>query len=290
MAKDPADRPSDAAQFGRQLQAVEAANDVTITRLPIEVEASPVAVVALVDRRSRVRSFVRAHRGLVWAQLIGLVLVIAAVVSIVRPGGRSAGVDLVPIYRDNFDAGQGWYEHTDDVAALGYDAGQYRINVVGPRQQAISDSSFRGPSYGPIYTNLGDVSVQVSVQSRAETGLFGVTCRQSPQAASYYEGLLGADGTVLIARYRDHHLLTLARGNAPRAGPDATTRVRLDCIGSRTSTRLGLFVNGRQVAVAGDRDGLGPGSIGMTVDTGTAGAAEASFDDLVVFGRREDRM
>jgi len=44
------------------------------------------------------------------------------------------------------------------------------------------------------------------------------------------------------------------------------------------------------VALADDRDGLGPGSIGMTVDTGTAGAAEATFDDLVVFGRREDRL
>ncbi len=291
MAKHPADRPTNAGQFGRQLQAVEAANDVTITRLPIEGDASHVVPDPRHPaRRTRLRMLARVHPKVVLVQLVGLALVITAVVGIVRAGGGSGTVDLVPIYRDNFDAGQGWYEHTDDVATLRYDAGHYRISVATPRQQAISDSSFRGPSYGPTYTTLGDVSVQVSALSTSGTGLLGVTCRQSPQAASYYEALVGTDGTSLIAKYRDHHLLTLARGSAPPPKGDSATRVRLDCIGKHGSTRLGLFVDDRRVAEASDHDGLGAGSIGVTVDTGTAGNAEAIFDDLVVFGRREDRL
>ncbi|HEX3394159.1 MAG TPA: serine/threonine-protein kinase, partial [Acidimicrobiales bacterium] len=125
LAKDPNDRPTDAAQFGRQLQAVEGTNDLTITNLPIELDSPqtrfrPAPQIGR-PRRRRLKAFSRANRKAPWVQLIGLALVLGALVNIVRPGGGGASVGLVPIYTDNFDAGSGWYEHNGDAATLGYD-------------------------------------------------------------------------------------------------------------------------------------------------------------------------
>ncbi|MDQ4133875.1 MAG: hypothetical protein M3179_11880, partial [Actinomycetota bacterium] len=218
-----------------------------------------------------------------------LLLIVGIAVAWVLPASDEGTVELVPLFQDNFDAGEGWYEYSDDTATLGYDQGRYHISVKRPDHQAISDTALRGPTYGFPLTGLADVSVQVSVRAPSGTGLFGVTCRQAPETAAYYEGLVGTDGAAQIAKYDGGTFTTVARGRVSPRDPGQSTRVRLDCVGPPDSTTVTLFVDGRQAVTASDDNALPRGSIGLAAASGPAPSTDAFFDDLAVFSRPVDR-
>ena len=158
LAKAPADRQHDVAQLGRQLQAVQAALDQPITRLPIDSVGPRPAVShpGLDTPRPRARRDRRRRLTIAAAAVLG----VAAVLSVAIPLTADRASPLPVLYQDNFDAGQNWYEHDDDVARLAYDEDRYRLVVKKAHEVVLSDTSFRGGVYGEPLTALTDVSVR----------------------------------------------------------------------------------------------------------------------------------
>ncbi len=288
MAKAPIDRQSGAAQLGRQLQAVQAHAGLPITPMVFETETAeaatepvqpPVGGKTIVSNRQR--QWVRV------AHIVGGLLIAVAMLSWLVPE-RTTTVRLSQVFQDDFEAGQGWYEHRDPIATLGYQDGRYQLIVEQPRHQVISDTAFRGPVYGTSLTNLRDVSVRVSARASSDSGLLGVVCRQAPGAAHYYEGLVGVDGTARIVKFDGRNLITLATAPIAPVG-QRVTRLRLDCLGEPHNTRIRLFADNRLLVEATERQGYGGGSTGLVLVSADAPRAEAVFDDFVILGQATDQ-
>lgn len=291
MAKDPEARQTDAAQLGRQLQAIQAGAQVTITPMLVEHdEGSSTAVFGspydeLPGDGSHRRRQARRERQVLAA---GLVLLAVAAVAWFVPLSPPPAVRLSQIYQDNFEMGRAWYELDDDRVTLAYQDGHYQLVVKQPHRQVISDTLLRGPVWIPL-TNLRDVSVRVSARPVSGTGLFGIVCRQTAGAASYYEGLVGVDGTARIVKYDGKDLLTIGRGQVT-VTPDRVMRLRLDCLGEPGDTTIRLFADGRKVAEAADRGGPARGSTGLVLATADAPSADVLFDDFVILGHSPARQ
>ena len=282
LSKAPGERQADASQLGRQLQAVQVALGLPITRLPIEVADSAVdprpgpapqgkrPAKAQRSRRRPSRTFVAA---LVAAAAIGAL----AVPRVVR---RPAPLPL--LYQDNFDGGQSWYEHESAEGLLRYDGGQYRMAVDPPNQVLLSDTSFRGGSYGEPLTALTDVSVRVTVTAASPASVVGVFCRDKP--AGYYQAVIRTDGSALLLKTSPNALVSLGNATSAGLGTAGPTTIRLDCLG-QSPARLDLFVNDEKVISAIDRTPFRSGSVGMIVAS-EAVRADARFDDFALYGRR----
>jgi len=279
LAKSPTDRQHDMAQLGRQLQAAQAALGQPITRLAIETPAAarpaPPAPARPTPRGGRRWDRVRlaAAAGLTAVAVGSLAVTLAA---------RSGGEPLPVLYQDNFDAGQNWYEHDDEDAALAYHGGQYRITVKRPHHLVLSDTSFRGGTYGEPLTALTDVSVQIRAESPTAGAIFGLFCRHGPDGR-FYQAVVRTDGETLLLRSEASGVTTLARAELVPVG-SRPLGLRLDCLGGDT-TRLALYADGHKVAEATDPRGLRSGSVGMVATTADP-PAEVSFDDFSLQGRR----
>ncbi len=284
LAKAPAERQTDAAQLGRQLQAVQAALELPVSRLPVDrggVTAAPDTTPRPVPTPPTEPRPPRRRRRLRW--VAAPVLAVAAVSLLIVPGALDRARPLPSLYRDNFDAGQSWYEHDGADARLAYEDGQYRISAKQPNAVVLSDTSFRGGSYGEPLTELTDVSVRVTGRSTSGTAIFGVFCRDNP--SGYYEGIIRTDGSALILKDSGAQgLTTLGSAEGVPLAASGPTAVRLDCIG-RSPVRLTLFVDDRKVIGATDPGGLAKGSVGMLVAS-QAAPADVFFDDFVLLGRR----
>lgn len=281
MAKEPAARQGDAAQMGRQLQAVESQTGHPVTPLVLEGDPPAPAVDGDRARGSPSRPALST-----WARVLGAVLLLGGFTSFVVADSEPAVAPVTPLYQDDFEVRSGWHEQDDDSAKVGYESGRYRLVVRRSGEQFLSDTAFRGPVYGPPLTDLRDVSVRVTAIPESGTGLFGVVCRQGPGRASFYEGLLAVDGTVRVLKHDRSGLVPLAVSQAPGPVAGQPVRLRLDCAGPAQATRLRLFIDGRSMIDVIDRSGLDAGSAGVAVATGEAAGAMVAFDDFVLLAGR----
>ena len=279
LAKAPGDRQHDLAQFGRQLQAVQAQLGHPITPLPIEApETLPPPAPA-----PRAAATPHARRRRIAPSAVAVVAGIAVVLALVQLSLR--GQQPLPVlYQDNFDAGQNWYEHDDPGAKLAYDEGAYRIVVKRPHEVVMSDTSFRGGVYGEPLTNLTDVSVQVRAQPVTAGAVFGLFCRSAPRGVSY-QAVLRTDGEALLLKSGAGEVQTLARARVNAISEGTFVNLRLDCIGAGT-VRVTLFADGRPVVGAMDDDAIPTGSVGMMASVEEP-PAEVLFEDFVLRGRRQ---
>lgn len=278
MATKSDDRQESMAQLGRQLQAFQAQTGSAITPLLVEGDAP----VAEIDRTPGRRSTSRAWR------FAGAALLVAGVLGIALPP-KTGSVRLSPLFRDDFETESGWYEHDDTIVGAAYGAGNYRLTVKQRGQQVLSDTAFRGPVFGQPMTRLGDVSVRVTSWSESGSGLFGLVCRQAEGRTSFYEGLVGVDGTARIVKQFGGQLSTLVSSTIPPPASGVAVSLRLDCAGGGAEgTRLRLFVDERNVADAVDHDALPPGSVGVAAASAEADSATVVFDHFVVLGRPSD--
>ncbi len=282
LAKAPADRQHDVAQFGRQLQAVQAALGQAITRLPIEsAGARPqVGPSGLQARTPRVRRSRARRLRLAGAAVLGG----AAIMAVVIPLTADRASPLPALYQDNFDGGSNWYEHDDDVATLAYDAGRYRMVAKRPGDVIFSDTSFRGGTYGEPLTMLTDVSVRVRAMPTTPGSVFGLFCRHGP-ANEHYEAVVRTDGEVLILKAgAPDDLATLAQGRVDDVAAGQEVSLRLDCTGGGTA-RIAIYADDRMVAEVEDHDPIPYGSVGILVSTEIA-PGEVLFEDFSLYGRR----
>ncbi len=291
LSADPARRQSGILQLGRQLQAVQARAGHPVTPLVVEGdegadggadEGDDRPGPPLPDAPSRRRPLTR------WCRLAGSILLVAGAFGLLGPGPGATSVRLEQLYADDFDIGGGWYVQDEPIATVAYDGGWYRMDVRQPGQQFLSDTAFRGPAFGRPLTRLRDVSVRVTARSQSGTGLFGVVCRQGPGRTSFYEGLVGVDGTVRVVKFDAGRMVTLASTVTPKPARDQALVLRLDCAGAPAATRLRMFVDGRDVVDVVDSRGLPAGSIGLATATAEAQRATVAFDDFTLFGLESD--
>lgn len=278
LAKAPADRQRDLAQFGRQLQAVQAQLGHPITPLPIESpESQPPPAPA---RRAAPTPHARRRR--ISPSAVAVVAGLAVVLALLQVALPSEK-PLPVLYQDNFDAGQNWYEHDDEGAKLAYDQGAYRILVKRPHQVVLSDTSFRGGVYGEPLTALTDVSVRVRAQAVTPGAVFGLFCRSTPKGERY-QAVLRTDGETLLLKSVAGGLQTLATARVPGMGEGAFVSLRLDCTG-RNTAHLSLFADDRRVVEATDVEAIVSGSVGMMASAEEP-PADVRFEDFVLLGRR----
>jgi len=229
LAKAPGDRQHDVGQFGRQLQASQAALGQQISRLPIESADVP----APVPTTARGVPTPRASGRRRWVGLsMAVLIVVAAAVLVVLARTRDGTAALPVLYQDNFDGGQNWYEHDDDGARLAYDSGAYRIVVKRAHEVVFSDTSFRGGTYGEPLTALTDVSVRARVQPVTPGAIFGIFCRAAPNG-DRYQAVVRSDGEALLLKTTAADVRTLATGRVAGVEAGRYISMRLDCTGGR---------------------------------------------------------
>jgi serine/threonine protein kinase len=279
LAKAPADRQHDLAQFGRQLQAVQAQLGRPVTPLPIESpETQPPPAPA-----SRVAATPHARPRRITPSALVIAAGVALVLVVIQLSLRTQKPFPV-LYQDNFDAGQNWYEHDDAGAKLAYDDGAYRIVVKRPHEVVMSDTSFRGGVYGEPLTNLTDVSVRVRAQPVTAGAVFGLFCRSASQGRSY-QAVLRTDGEALLLKSVAGQVQTLASARTAAFSEGTFVNLRLDCTGTST-VRIGLFADDQRVVEARDDDAIATGSVGMVASVAEP-PAEVLFEDFVLRGRRQ---
>jgi hypothetical protein len=217
--------------------------------------------------------------------------------------GSSAGSPDTFVEDDFSDPTSGWATDNDDDVLLDYANGGYRLLMKAP---------------GPIDARLtfgsdGDqldvqaVSVEADVTERAgpytsgqpdEYEFHGVACwgagRDSDRLEFGYKFVLSPEGHYGILRDDESaDRVILAEGDSEFDGYGATNRIRGECIArDGRPTSLVLFVDGKRIADARDRDGPDRfPAIGLTAETSEVGT-DIFFDDVLAWnplGRRPSR-
>lgn len=207
---------------------------------------------------------------------------IAAVLIGTQLVARQPPRDLPLLYQDNFDGGQSWYEHDDESSSLAYHDGGYRMVLKRPNVTLLSDTNFRGGTYGEPLRLLTDASVRVTVAAASPGAVFGVFCRHNE--GGYYAGLVRTDGQALIVKATVNGMQRLGSAAQVTLAPDGPTLLRLDCSGG-TKPKLSLSVEGTETIDVIDRAGFSRGGVGLVVGS-EAVAGQVLFDDFTLFGRR----
>jgi hypothetical protein len=178
-----------------------------------------------------------------------------------------------PLFWDDFsDTSANWPQASDEVGALGYSDGAYRITVQEAQylMWAPSGQAFR------------DVLVQADAIRLAgpAANRFGLICGyRDPK--NFYFFIISSDGYYGLGK--------IEAGDASLIGQEAMdystaiaqvsglNHIQLQC----ADQTLRGAVNGQLLAEAQD-DGLGPGDAGLLAGTFEEGGVEISFDNFVV--------
>ncbi|MGH9277603.1 MAG: hypothetical protein ACRD12_05790 [Acidimicrobiales bacterium] len=239
-----------------------------------------------------------AHR--IVGMLIALVLIgDAAALAVISADGGGQGAapptslaattstTLAPrvIFRDDFSSDRVFRAGDDDDGSVVTIDGMYR-----QRFRRDLDIYTHVPEQAPEHTEVEQtqnlrISVDVQNVSGEPDNWFGLYCRSMGLGSDLYRARVSPDGSWSLDRTTigsPYVSRTLARGRSPDIAavqPAAFVfRLRLDCVGGATTTLL-LSINDREVGIATDPAGLGPGQAGLAASSTTG---ELAFDNLVV--------
>jgi hypothetical protein len=218
-----------------------------------------------------------APKGLV----IMLLLVGASLVAGCAGPGKPSSL---PVEDDFSSCSTGWSTDTDEFVSLSCTDGAYRMLIKNPLK----------PQNARIFFSTGVESLNVEADASRRAGpktveekgflAFGVGCWSS--LVQGYIFLISPDGVWGIEKITSGVSVptSVAESATPNAIPGlrATNRVRGVCVGGgRRPTTLALYVNGKRIAAAEDRDGFDsfPG-FGFFVFSSKSGA-DVRFDNLV---------
>ncbi|MGH9278992.1 MAG: serine/threonine-protein kinase [Acidimicrobiales bacterium] len=185
-----------------------------------------------------------------------------------------------PIFQDDFSSkASGWSEADNAGVRLRYAGGRYRFEVLTPGVRQTSDTELEGAAYRQDLTELGNVVVETTAFHDQTGSWYGLTCRKPIGTNDGYVALVNPNGEWRLIRW-DPEERILNQGTATPAG--SQSRVRLECLGAAGGpVTLRLFVDDRLVGEATDPNGMGPGAVGLVVNS-VAEPAEVQFDDFAV--------
>lgn len=174
-------------------------------------------------------------------------------------------------FDDFTDVDSGW----DRLENTHYQDDGYRIFIDMPRTRY----------WAKPYFNYEDVVVEVDARlagGEADNAL-GLICKHQDED-NFYALMISSDGFFAIRKRFEGSELTLLTGatflpsEAILTSPDATNRLRAECIGGA----LRLYVNQQPVAEVFDND-IAAGDVGLIASTFDADTTEILFDNFTVY-------
>ena len=189
------------------------------------------------------------------------------------PGPVAAAPSGQIIYPDDFSVNdQTWLSSKAADWQIGYAGGAYQISLVKADQSRVVT---------PFRMQYHDTSAAIdgTLTAGPEPSFFGLTCRHVGQ--SYYEFLVGADGSYLIGanvKGKASDLVTWTPSAAIKKGVGQLNRLRADCVGDT----LTMYVNDQKINQVKDTS-LTWGAVGLEAGTTKAeGGTLFTFDNLAV--------
>lgn len=180
-------------------------------------------------------------------------------------------------FADTFDSDTGWVTGCNDVGCAG-----------------IEDSHL----YSDIKPGLKEIDQHTEWQDRAfydvtiETGIIdfgagdpegGVVCHADPDADTYYDFTVGADGRGSVYRFEGGEGEALAGPFTIDGFDPASTIVQAHCAyNDDGSLRLGMGVNDVTVADVDDPDPLPPGEVGLVTYGDTEELSTVHYELITV--------
>ncbi len=190
--------------------------------------------------------------------------------TIARPTGSLSAI----LYRDDFsDPNSGWDIGSNSDASVGYDNGEYAIQIKADSYWMWSN---------PVQS-FGDVAVAVdaTLSSGADDSDIGVICRYQNDNQNFMFAVITADGRYGIYEFKDgqEKLLTgndLQSSSAIKTG-QTLNHIEFICKGDEYR----LIVNAEPVDSV-TNSAFSSGNVGVIVGTGQTGNNEVRFDNFLV--------
>lgn len=213
-------------------------------------------------------------RHLVWAGLIGVVILIASACGPPTPSSPPMALPATYILADDFaPPDPKWARFDTEESAVYALAGELYLEDRGQGTAVYT------PLIGETHTDV-EITVDVRHVQGSVNNWLGVLCRQQDET-NYYLLALSADGYYLILRVVD--------GEAtPLVGPEysehirtgkAENNMRVQCLGGS----LSMWVNDELVGVTSDRGLQEAGNVALFADAVQRGEIlVAAFDNFVL--------
>ena len=178
------------------------------------------------------------------------------------------------IIDDDFgDAGSGWPTESDEDVSLSYDDGGYRV---------LAKTSTPSWTFAPVHASVGALAVEtrVAYAGGPPTVGYGLLCYGSRDDDGYVF-TVSPSGGYAIFRETPDDVRVVADGASDFGGDADALGLRAARVpGKGRTTHLALFVDGREVVVATDDDGVRRfGLVGVYVQS-DEGGSDVLFDDF----------
>lgn len=182
------------------------------------------------------------------------------------------------ILQDDFsDPGSGWIDASDEDSSLGYQNGEYWINI-------ITENIITRDTIDPGASNV-IVSVDTRVETPSGDGFYGIICReQEGKVSRFYSLVISEDGYYNIEKTDGQEITSLLEGwtYSEIILQKQPVKITAGCVGDR----FWLAVDGILLAEVFDTDerSIQTGKVGMVVGNFEGGSGfNVAFDNFTVY-------
>lgn len=224
-------------------------------------------------------------------ELLSLAEDMSAAVASAEPTGEALELPPSPepgdvVFEDDFEKEGEWdlVFPTDPPGRplSRYVNGRFELGIDGAGARWNDTTEFKDKALHEI----GDAIVEIDAEEiEGDTARWGVMCRLE-KGGGWYLSVIGADGFAGVFRAtapdRPLNFLSVIPESAEVRDAVAAGqhKIRLDCAGDPIA-RLSLYVNDELITEALDDDPLGPGAVGLWVESQGA-ATSVQFDNFLV--------
>jgi hypothetical protein len=161
-------------------------------------------------------------------------------------------------FEDTFDGDTGWVTGCNDKGCAGIEESTFYEDIAAGEKEIDQHAEWDGQA-------LYDVTIETGIVSYgAGNPEGGVVCFADPDAGTYYDFTVGADGQGSVYRFDGGSGEALAGPFTVDGFVPESTVIQAYCGYNDDGTlRLGMAVNGETVADVTDPDPLSPGEVGL---------------------------
>ncbi|HEU5149958.1 MAG TPA: hypothetical protein VFU19_05645 [Iamia sp.] len=161
-------------------------------------------------------------------------------------------------FDDTFDTDTGWNVGCNDIGCAGIEDSHFYSDIYAGEKEIDQHSEWEGRT-------LYDVTIETGIISfGAGNPEGGVVCFADPDAGTYYDFTVGADGQGSLYKFDGSGGEALAGPfTVPDFDPESTIVQAYCAYNDDGSVRLGMGVNDQTVADVTDDDPLPPGEVGL---------------------------